>query len=58
MTDLPYVAAAYGVVIATLVWYVLSLRGRLERARRRVDIVAAARPVEEVRSDEPTPEAH
>lgn len=53
MTDLPYVAAAYAVVIGTLVGYTLRLRHRLDRARRRraaiartVRAVAAERPVE------------
>ncbi|MFP5341582.1 MAG: hypothetical protein ACLGIJ_01465 [Candidatus Limnocylindria bacterium] len=35
MTDLPYVLAAYGVVIATLGGYAFQLRRRLDRARRR-----------------------
>lgn len=57
MTDLPYVAAAYAVVIATLIGYTLRLRHRLDRARRRRAAIARnVRPVTAVRPVESAPE--
>ena len=57
MTDLPYVLAAYGVVLATLGTYAFQLRGRLDRARRRRTLVdRRARVADDVRPDLPTPE--
>lgn len=57
MTDLPYVLAAYGVVIATLGGYTFQLRRRLHRARRRRVLTEQARRVADaVRSDLAAPE--
>lgn len=57
MTDLPYVLAAYGVVIATLGGYALQLRRRLDRARRRRALIdRTARVADAARSDVAAPE--
>ena len=57
MTDLPYVLAAYGVVIATLGGYALQLRRRLDRARRRQALIdRTARVADAARSDVAAPE--
>lgn len=41
MTDLPYVLAAYLVVVGTLGGYAVRLGRRLERARRRLALLDA-----------------
>lgn len=57
VTDLPYVLAAYGVVIATLGGYAFQLRRRLARARgRRAVIDRTARVADAARSDVAAPE--
>lgn len=57
MTDLPYVLAAYGVVIATLGGYAFQLHRRLDRARRRRVLTEQARRVADAaRSDLAAPE--
>ncbi|MGK2852259.1 MAG: CcmD family protein [Candidatus Limnocylindrales bacterium] len=57
MTDLPYVLAAYGVVIATLGGYAFHLRRRLDRARRRRALIdRTARVAGAARADVPTPD--
>lgn len=54
MTDLPYVLAAYSVVIVALGGYALHLRRRLERARRRRTMIdRTTRAVDAVGSDVP-----
>lgn len=57
VTDLPYVLAAYGVVIATLGGYAFQLRRRLDRARRHRALVdKTARVADAAGSDVPTPD--
>ncbi|MEX1173213.1 MAG: CcmD family protein [Chloroflexota bacterium] len=56
MTDLPYVLAAYGVVIATLGGYAFQLRRRLDRAEHRRALIDRTARVADARSDIVAPE--